>query len=169
MRLFASCGGSYYLLLAADTMQARLVFNALVHAYLIPGVQVGAKVPVESVTGEVGDVFATARRVTPSSGCLWCNGLITADELKREAETAAERRAQRYVNDPDVKAASVITLNALAAAQATNDFLFVIAGLTIDEAHRGYVTFHPRRRAVTRANRRRGSSCPHCGDRPRRN
>jgi molybdopterin/thiamine biosynthesis adenylyltransferase len=32
-----------YLFLAADSMQARLVFNATVHQYLIPGVQVGAK------------------------------------------------------------------------------------------------------------------------------
>lgn len=160
-RRFRGCD---YLFLAADTMRARLVFNALVHAYLIPGVQVGAKVPVEPVTGEVGDVFATARRVTPSWGCLWCNGLITADGLQREAETTAERPAQRYVDDPDVKAASVITLNALAAAQATNDFLFALTDLTLDEAHPGYVTFHPRRRAVTRTNPRQDTTCPHCGD-----
>lgn len=35
-----------FLFLAADTMQARLVFNALVHQYCIPGVQMGAKVPL---------------------------------------------------------------------------------------------------------------------------
>ena len=33
-----------YLFLAADTMRARLLFNAIVHQYLVPGVQVGAKV-----------------------------------------------------------------------------------------------------------------------------
>ena len=33
-----------YLFLAADTMRVRLLFNAVVHRYLIPGVQVGAKV-----------------------------------------------------------------------------------------------------------------------------
>ena len=33
-----------YLFLAADSMRARLVFNALVHQYLIPGVQLGSKI-----------------------------------------------------------------------------------------------------------------------------
>src|SRR5262249_31326636 len=33
-----------YLFLAADSMRARLVFNAIVHQYLIPGVQVGSKI-----------------------------------------------------------------------------------------------------------------------------
>jgi tRNA A37 threonylcarbamoyladenosine dehydratase len=36
-----------YLFLAADTMRARFLFNALVHQFLIPGVQVGAKVRVD--------------------------------------------------------------------------------------------------------------------------
>ena len=31
--------GCDYLFLAADSMRARLVFNALIHQYLIPGVQ----------------------------------------------------------------------------------------------------------------------------------
>lgn len=39
-----------YLFLAADSMRARLVFNALVHQYLIPGVQLGSK--IRTGTGE---------------------------------------------------------------------------------------------------------------------
>ncbi len=35
-----------FLFLAADSQRSRLVFNALVHQYLIPGAQVGAKVQV---------------------------------------------------------------------------------------------------------------------------
>jgi len=108
-RRFADCD---YLFLAADTNQARLVWNALVHQYLIPGHQVGVKVPVDPETGEVGEVFAVSRSVTPSSGCLWCNGLISSEGLQREAATASERRAQRYVDEPKVVAPSVITLNA---------------------------------------------------------
>ena len=34
-----------YIFLAADTMAARLLFNAIVHQYGIPGTQVGAKIP----------------------------------------------------------------------------------------------------------------------------
>ena len=47
-----------YLFLAADTMGARLLFNALVNQYGVPGAQVGAKVPV-SEAGEVETFFAS--------------------------------------------------------------------------------------------------------------
>lgn len=158
-RRVATCD---YIFLAADSMRARLVFNAIVHAYLIPGVQLGVKVPVEPTTGDVGDVFAVTRMVVPSSGCLWCNGLITPTGLQREAETARERKAQRYVDDTEVVAPSVITLNAIAAAQAANDFLFLLTGLTNPDASLSYIMAWPRRRGVTRVAPRRDDACPHC-------
>lgn len=158
-RRFVHCD---FLFLAADTMKARLVFNAIVHGYLIPGVQVGAKVPVDKATGAIGDVFTVSRPVWPSSGCLWCNQLITPAGLQREGETEAERRVQRYVDDEDVAAPSVITLNATAAAQAVNDFLFAFTGLTNADAPRGYWRLLPRARRVVLETPRKGASCPHC-------
>jgi len=155
-----------FIVLAADSMQARLVFNAIVHAYLIPGVQIGAKVPVDSGTGDVGTVFTVSRPVTPSAGCLWCNGLISRSELQREAETKEERKAQRYVADPTVVAPSVITLNGLAASQAVNDFLFTMMGLLEPDAAAHYVRHVPRERIVKFERPRRDPSCPHCGLQP---
>ena len=73
-----------YLFLAADTMSARLLFNAIVNQYGIPGVQVGAKIPTDE-SGLVGDVFCVSRTVRPGHGCLWCNGLINASRLQDEA------------------------------------------------------------------------------------
>jgi ThiF family len=87
-RLFVDCD---YLFLAADTMSARLLFNAIVHQFGVPGVQVGAKVPV-AANGDVGDVFCVARKVTPGQGCLWCNGLINASHLQDEAISVETRR-----------------------------------------------------------------------------
>ena len=52
-----------YLFLAADSMQARLIFNALVHQYLIPGAQVGVKAQVDRDTGDVIDLFAVVRPI----------------------------------------------------------------------------------------------------------
>ena len=63
-------------------MRARLLFNAIVHQYLIPGVQVGAKVRVDRATGEVLDAFSVVRPVTSDSGCLLCSGLINSAKLQ---------------------------------------------------------------------------------------
>jgi molybdopterin/thiamine biosynthesis adenylyltransferase len=162
-RRFADCD---FLFLAADSNQARLVFNALVHQYLIPGYQIGTKVPVDAATGDVGEVFTVARPIFPSSGCLWCNGLISAEGLQREAATAAERRAQRYVDEPDVVAPSVITLNATAASQAANDFLFWLTGLTRPSVSHDYVRFLPRHREVRFDEPRKDPKCLECGQYP---
>jgi molybdopterin/thiamine biosynthesis adenylyltransferase len=152
--------------LAADTNQARLVFNALVHQYLIPGYQIGAKVPIDPETGEVGAVFTVVRPVTPTSGCLWCNGLISSEGLQREAATGAERKAQRYVDEPEVVAPSVITLNATVASQAANDFLFAITGLTSPKSATDYLRFLPRDREVRFDEPRKDPNCRECGLRP---
>ena len=109
-----------YIFLAADSMRARLVFNSLVHQYLIPGVQLGAK--VDTPKGEALRAWSAIRPVRPGNGCLWCNGLIDTTQLALESKSDEERKAQNYgVLEPNP---SVITLNAVAAAHGVNEFLF---------------------------------------------
>lgn len=156
-----------FLFLCADSAQSRLVFNALVHQYLIPGVQVGSKVPVDRQSGEVGDIFVVSRPVIPHSGggCLRCNGLISAARLQEEALSIAERDRQRYVDDPQVHAPSVITLNALAAGQAVNDFAMGFLGLQEDAAP-GYLMHYVRERRWVPTMCQADGGCLHCGASP---
>lgn len=154
-----------FMFLCADSAQCRLVFNALVHQYLIPGAQVGSKVPVDRETREVGDVFIAARPVFPmvGGGCLRCNNLIPPAQLQREAISVEERRRQAYVDDPQVVAPSVITLNAECCSQATNDFLMGFLGLTHDNARGGYLMQFCRERLWMSVDCRAEATCPHCG------
>ncbi len=152
-----------YLFLAADRFQARLVFNAIVHQYLIPGVQIGAKVPVEKSTGAVGEVYAVSRPVSPESGCLWCYGLIPPARLQEEAATESERRAQRYVEEGTIVAPSVITLNAAASGIAANDFLFAVTGLRTEDGVGDYLRLLPRKRETRWDEPRRDPACLECG------
>ena len=152
-----------YLFLAADTMRARLLFNAIVHQFLIPGVQVGAKVQVDKAAGEVLDVFSVVRPVTSDHGCLLCNKLINASKLQQESISEVDYRKQRYVDEPDVIAPSVITLNAAAASQAANDFLFYMTGLRTQNANYSYMRFVPRMRQVCFDEPRKAPLCSECG------
>lgn len=151
-----------FVFLAADTMRARNVFNALVHQYLIPGVQVGAKV-VSGGAGRVADVYAVTRLVTPESGCLRCSGFINAAKLQEESLSEEERRSQRYVDTDDGVAPSVITLNASACAQAANDFLFYMTGLAAHEAQQDYILYRPIRREWSQDQPLRKPDCLDCG------
>ena len=154
-----------FIFLAADTMRAKNIFNALVHQYLIPGIQMGAKVICDG-DGKVSQVYAVTRLVTPDAGCLQCNGLINAAKLQDESLSIEERRRQRYVDDEDVVAPSVITLNAATSAQAANDFLFYMTGLAAPNACTDYIYSWPLRRVTSSDRPAKRPDCPDCGRLP---
>ena len=157
-RHFTDCD---FLFLAADTMGARLLFNAIVHQYGIPGIQVGAKIPVDE-GGAVGNVFCVSRMVTPEQGCLWCNGLINPGRLQDEAVPETARRGYAYVDDPDVAAPSVVTMNAVACAHAADDFLFHLTGLKYADAETGWFRWNSRRAVAGYDMPRRDGACGEC-------
>ena len=148
-----------FIFLAADSMRARLVVNALAHQYLVPAIQMGAKVR-RGLRGGLDDAMSAVRHVRPGTGCLWCNGLIDPTQLAIEAKSDRERKEQAYgVHEPDP---SVITLNAVAAAHAVNDFLFDFLGLRNDDGEAVYEHFHFPRRKAQRVTPRRDPDCREC-------
>lgn len=151
--------GCDYLFLAADSMRARLVFNALVHQYLIPGVQLGSKIRCDS-KGMLIDVMSANRPVRPGQGCLWCNQLIDPNLLAIEAKTDKERKAQAYgVQEANP---SVISLNAISAAHAVNDFLLDYLGLRSDGGTQYYEHFHFLKGLRMQVEPRKDEDCPEC-------
>jgi molybdopterin/thiamine biosynthesis adenylyltransferase len=156
-----------YIFLCADSMQSRLVFNALVHQFLVPGVQIGSKVSVDRDTGDITDVFCVTRPVLPQAGggCLWCNQLISASKLQEEAITDNQLKCQQYVTDAAVSSPSVVTLNAVGSAQAVNEFLFSMVGLHDEEGIAiGGRLASPRARKWVKTANTSESACLHCGE-----
>lgn len=151
-----------FIFLAADSMRARLLVNALVHQYLIPAVQIGAKIRPKA-SGSLEDAMSAVRHIRPRHGCLWCNGLIDPVQLAIEAKTDEERKDQAYgVNAPNP---SVITLNTVGAAHAVNDFLFDFLDLRSQTNGEAYQHFHFLKSASQRVIPRRDSNCSECGRR----
>lgn len=153
-----------FLFLAADTMQARLMFNALVFQYGIPGYQIGSKISQNQQTGAVTNIFSVVRPVGLKTGCLLCNGLINPAKLQEEALSKRERDAQAYIEESDTPAPSVITLNSRGASQAVDEFMLRVVGLYGDEDVTPYVRVHPHLRLIQYDIPRRDSTCPMCGD-----
>ncbi|MEX2237811.1 MAG: ThiF family adenylyltransferase [Dehalococcoidia bacterium] len=153
--------GCDFIFLAADTMQARLVVNAVVNQYLIPAAQVGSKVEVNAESGAVGRVFSVYRPLFPGEGCLKCNGLIDPVQLALEAETQEQRAAQRYVDEPDLPAPSVITLNAIGAARAADEFMMRRVGL-LENLGIEWIQVEGRSRTTALVEPRQDANCLYC-------
>jgi hypothetical protein len=148
-----------FLFLAADSMRARLVFNAVVNQYYIPGVQLGTKVRVDPATGHIDTAFSVVRNVRPGEGCLLCNQLIDPARLADEWKTDAESEDQQYglrIPNP-----SVITMNAVAAAHAVNDFLFTFTGTRSGETAL-YRRFDHLQQSLLFEQPRRDADCLEC-------
>lgn len=155
-----------FIFLCTDNMQSRLVFNAIVHQYLIPGIQVGVHIHVvDKKTGEIGDITANTRLVSPHSGggCLLCSGDISRAQLQEETLTKDELRRQRYVDDEMVHDPSVITLNVLSAAQAANDLMMIFTGLYTEAADMGHQMHFVRDRFSFTMKPALNERCTECG------
>src|SRR3989442_898259 len=118
-----------FIFLAADSHQARMVFNALVDQFLIPGIQIGTRIDTDKETGAVGDIRISVRLVLPYTGCLRCNNLISGAQLQDESTGRIERQRNRYVDE--VPAPSVITFNTQSAGQAATEFMLMMGGLVV--------------------------------------
>jgi hypothetical protein len=100
----------------------------------------------------------------PGSGCLQWNGLISAWRLTEEATGEVQRRRQRYVDDEDIHAPSVISLNAVAASPAVDDWLMAIGDLTDSTASADHwVSYRPLTDEVIEHQPVKLSDCRHCG------
>lgn len=151
--------GCDYLFLAADSMRARLVVNAIVHQYLIPGVQMGSKVWADS-NGNLLEVLSVNRPLRPGNGCLWCNQFIDPSQLAWEAKSDDERRNQAYgVEEANP---SVISLNAIAASSAVNDFLLDYLDLRADNGELAFQHFHHLKKRMVMVRPRTDMACPEC-------
>jgi molybdopterin/thiamine biosynthesis adenylyltransferase len=151
-----------YMLLATDTATARLVANAVSQAFLIPLIQVGAKVETGK-NGMIEQIYTAVRPVLPRRGCLACAGLIDPIALQREAATPEERANQNYLGDPDVIDPSVTTLNAAAAAGALNVLLMSVIGQATDELAAHRITLTREGNALALASER-DAACRWCGE-----
>jgi molybdopterin/thiamine biosynthesis adenylyltransferase len=154
--------GADYVLLATDTVTARLVANAVAQTFLIPLIQIGAKVEIRQ-DGTIEQIYTAVRPVLPAHGCLACAGLIDPVALQREAAAPDERANQNYLGDSEVIDPSVTTLNAAAAAGALNVLLMSVMGQASDElaAHRIMLT---REGAVLPLQPQRDAECRWCGE-----
>lgn len=153
-----------FIFLATDNISSRNVFNAILHQYLIPGAQIGAKVRVNKESKKIIDIFSVGRIIIPepNGGCLYCNNWIPPYRLQEELLSEKERKEQRYIEDENINEPSVITLNVLSASQVVNDFMMMFTGLYPNGTELYHIHYDLLNRETNFTSLTHDESCLHC-------
>lgn len=118
------------LLGCVDNDGARVVLNELAVAYHIPYFDLAVGIDAEN--GRVDCAGGRLAVVLPGGPCLYCMNQIDANESRYWLATEEQRefmRRQGYVKGMDVKAPSVVALNAALAAAAASEIAVYVSGI----------------------------------------
>jgi molybdopterin/thiamine biosynthesis adenylyltransferase len=152
--------------LATDNILSRYGFNLVCHQFLIPGIQVGAKVTGDAAGG-IELIHVMERPMTLEGPCLECQGAIPAAALTREQLSPEARRAQGYIDGDDgadIEEPSVITLNSISASLAATDFLLMATGLMPKKTSLEASASYPQEREQRARAAVKRADCRFCGD-----
>ncbi len=113
-----------------DNDGARLILNELAVAYHIPYLDMSTGIDADD--GKVKIAGGRLAVVLPDGPCLNCMGEIDTDEARYYLANDIDREFMRqhgYVKGMDIKAPSVISLNAVIAGSAVNEFSIFVSGI----------------------------------------
>jgi molybdopterin/thiamine biosynthesis adenylyltransferase len=112
-----------------DNDGARVVLNEIALAYDIPFFDLA--VGIEAKDGHVKCAGGRLAVVLPGGPCLYCMNQIDVDEARYWLSTEEQRefmRRQGYIAGMDIKAPSVVALNAALAAAAASELAMYVSG-----------------------------------------
>ncbi len=113
-----------------DNDGARLILNELAVAYHIPYFDISTGIDADD--GKIEIAGGRLAVVLPDGPCLNCIGEIDSDEARYYLANDIDREFMQqhgYVSGMDIKAPSVISLNAVIAGSAVNEFAVFVSGL----------------------------------------
>jgi molybdopterin/thiamine biosynthesis adenylyltransferase len=112
-----------------DNDGARVVLNEIALAYHIPLFDLA--VGIEAKDGRVESAGGRLAAVLPGGPCLYCMNQIDVEEARYWLSTEEQREFMRrngYVTGMDIRAPSVVALNAALAAAAASEFAVYVSG-----------------------------------------
>ncbi len=110
-----------------DSHGSRAVINKLAYQYLVPTIDMGARIDV-SDDGDVS-LRGRAQLLAPGEACLLCHELLNSDRIRYELQSAEQRKRDPYGLPPDTVQPAVISLNSTISSHAVTMLLQVLTSL----------------------------------------
>jgi len=112
-----------------DGAEGRSLLNRLATYYLLPYLDLGVKLEADEETGTIKEVSGGVHYLQPGRSTLIERGVFDAEDIRsdalrrRDPAEYARRQQERYIKGAKESSPAVISVNALVASMAVNDFI----------------------------------------------
>ncbi|MDQ7995275.1 MAG: ThiF family adenylyltransferase [Luteibacter sp.] len=146
------------IMVCTDSHVSRAFVNDVAYQYLVPAIDMGVAIGTDA--GRVVSITGRTQMLAPGLPCLWCTNAISANTIRQELQSDAERAADRYFDGDGVRQPAVISLNSTAASLAVSMLLGAFTGIPIGPRFQSYDALRGTVRAFAFKAR---SDCGICG------
>jgi len=116
-----------------DSHGSRAVLQQVSYQYMIPCIDMGVTIAVTE--GRITHIYGRVQLLAPGLACFACDGLLDANEVRRDMMTAFERQADPYIQGQREPAPAVMSLNGTVASLAITMMLSVVTGIPAKARH----------------------------------
>lgn len=110
-----------------DSHGSRAVLNQLAYQYLVPIIDMGVIIAVQ--TQKIENIAARTQLLAPGLACMVCGNLLDYEEVRRDLLSDFERKNDPYILNDIEPAPAVISINSTIASMAITMFLSCVAGI----------------------------------------
>ncbi len=116
-----------------DSHGSRAVLQQIAYQYMIPFIDMGVTITVTD--GCISHIFGRVQLLSPGLACFTCDGLLDANEVRRDMMTPFERQADPYIQGVREPAPAVISINGTVTSLAITMMLSVVTAIPVRARH----------------------------------
>ncbi len=116
-----------------DSHGSRAVLQQISYQYMIPFIDMGVTIAVAD--GRISHIYGRVQLLAPGFACFTCDGLLDANEVRRDMMTPFERQADPYIQGVREPAPAVMSLNSTVASLSITMMLSVVTGIPVKARH----------------------------------
>lgn len=144
-----------------DSHGSRAVIQQVAYQYLIPCIDLGTTIVVDS--GTVTHIYGRVQMLSPELACFTCDGLLNSEEVRRDMMTSFERKADPYIQGAREPAPAVMAINGTVASLAVTMFLNCVTEVPGNSRHLLYNAVTSKIRSVRATPVHNCYICSHLG------
>lgn len=129
-----------------DSHGSRAVLQQVSYQYIIPCIDMGVTIAIND--GRISHIYGRVQLLAPSLACFACDGLLDANEVRRDMMTEFERQSDPYLRGVRDPAPAVMSLNGTVSSLAVTMMLSMTTGMPMHARHILYNAMAPSLRSA---------------------